>query len=126
MNTVLTAERVEKLFRECLAPSPEGAILVQGVINTAAFRPEVIETHRDEIRALLAELPEPFQENGGGGWSFLNACDDSHGNQWTGMQQTMEHLFMLGLAICEVVELVPRELWSALPGGVPYYMVAAP
>ena len=124
--SVLTAERVEELFKECLAASPAEGTIVQGVVNTAAFRPEAIENHREEIGALLAELPEPFQENGGGGWTFLNACDDKHGNQWTGFQQVMEHLFMLGLASRQVTELVPRYLWPSLPGEMPYYMVAAP
>lgn len=125
MSEVLTAERVEELFRQCLAASPTEGTIVQGVINTAAFQPEAIENHREEIGALLAELPDPFQENGGGGWSFLNACDDKHGNQWTGFHQTMEHLFMLGLASGQVTELLPRELWSALPEEMPYYMVTA-
>ncbi len=126
MSEVLTAVRVEELFLQCLAATAgEGSIVVQGIVNTAAFRPEAIEEHREEIGALLAELPEPFQENGGGGWSFLNACDDKHGNQWTGSQRTVEHLFMLGLASGQVTELVPRDLWPTISGGMPYYMVAA-
>jgi hypothetical protein len=76
-----------------------------------------------EIRAMLAELPDQYRKSGGGGWSFLNACDDRHGTQWTGFHRTMEHLFMLGLAIGAVTLLMPRELWDALPGGMPYYMV---
>src|SRR5260370_25055058 len=124
---LLTAERVEELFRQCLAATAgqEDASTMQGIVNGAASRPEAIENHKEDIGRLLAELPEPFQESGGGGWSFLNACNDRHGHQWTGLHTTMEHLFMLGLASGQVTELLPRDMWSALPGGMPYYLVKA-
>jgi hypothetical protein len=35
----------------------------------------------------------------------------------------MEHLFQLGLAAGYVKPLLPREMWAAFPGGVPYYVV---
>lgn len=126
MSAVLTAEKVEELFKLCLAASADEGIVVQGIVSTAAFRPDAIENHREKIGALLAELPEPFQQKGGGGWSFLNASFDKHGEQWTGFQRIMEHLFMLGLASGQVTELLTREEWSALPGQMPYYMVVAP
>jgi hypothetical protein len=118
----LSAEAVEELFKRCLAKTAEG-IIVEGIITKAAFSPKAIEGYRAEIGALLAELPDPFLESGGGGWSFLNACDDRHGRQWTGYQRTMEHLFMLGLASGLVTELLPREMWQVLPGEMPYYAV---
>jgi hypothetical protein len=74
---------------------------------------------------MLAELPDMFKESGGGGWSFLNACDDRHGNQWTGLHQRMEQLFQLGIGIDKVECQLPREVWPALPGGMPYYIVKA-
>jgi hypothetical protein len=119
----LSTQAVEELFRQCLAPAAVQGTVVEGIVTRAAFRPEAIAAHRGEIGALLAELPDPFLESGGGGWSFLNACNDRHGRQWTSYQQTMEHLFMLGLASGLVTELLPRELWPALPGGMPYYAV---
>lgn len=62
-------------------------------------------------------------KSSGGGWTFLNACHDRHGNLWTGFHRRMEELFMLGLAIGKVHCLFPRDLWDALPGGMPFYMV---
>jgi len=68
-------------------------------------------------------LPEQFKGSAGGGWSFLNACDDKHGNQWTDLHLRMEQLFQLGIGIGKVKCLMPRAMWSALPGGMPYYAV---
>jgi hypothetical protein len=119
----LSTERVEELFRQCLAPTPDQGVVIEGIVIKAAFSEAAIERHRGTIAALLAELPEQFREAGGGGWSFLNACDDRHGRQWTSFQRTMEQLFMLGLASGQVTELMPRELWPALPGGMPYYVI---
>lgn len=74
---------------------------------------------------MLDKLPEQFHEATGGGWSFLNACNDRHGNQWTGLHQRMEQLFQLGIALGRVSYCLPREFWSAMPGGVPYIVVKA-
>ena len=87
------------------------------------FHPERIKTAAPEIAQMLNELPRPFHVEGGGGWSFLQACQDRHGNQWTGMHRTMELLFLMGLALGKVKECLPREHWTILPGGVPYYTV---
>jgi hypothetical protein len=99
--------------------------VVEGIVTTVAFSPAAIQAHRADIGALLAELPDSFQSSGGGGWSFLNACNDRHGVQWTSFQLVMEHLFLLGLAGGQVSELLPRDMWSAFPGGMPYYVVKA-
>ena len=53
----------------------------------------------------------------------MNACMDKSGRQWTGMHLTMEYLFLLGIAIGEVEYLLPREMWEAFPGGMPYLVV---
>lgn len=119
----LTPDRVETVFADCLAPAPGDGQIIHGVVRTAAFDPAKVQAHTGDIAALLAELPDQFRKSGGGGWSFLNACEDRHGAQWTGVHQRAEELFMLGLAAGQVSELMPRELWNALPGGMPFYMV---
>lgn len=126
MDPILTAVRVDEVFRDCLYKDGEDtskAILVEGIVTTAGFHPERLESHRKDIEAMLAELPSEFQQSGGGGMSFLNACNDKNGDQWTGEQRTMEHLFQLGIGIGKVECLVPRKMWSAFPGGMPYYVV---
>ena len=127
-KTVLNAEQVNAVFMDCLFRDGEDTskhVKAEGIVSIVGFHPARLENHKVEIVAMLAELPEQFQEKSGGGWSFLNACDDKHGNQWTGLHQTMEQLFQLGIGIGKVKSLMPREMWGALPGGMPYYIITA-
>jgi len=126
MDRVLTAEKVTQIFRDCLfveGESTENHVLVEGLQLNIGFNPVKLEKHKEQIVFMLQELPESFQQAGGGGMSFLNACEDKHGYQWTGVHRTMDELFMLGAGINRVKELVPRHICSTLPGGMPYYVV---
>lgn len=114
------AEKVRELMKDCLHGKAEGALVVQGIIRTFGLSPEKIAAHREEIRELLEDMPNEFQASGGGGWSFLNLCMDKEGEQWTGFQQTMEELVVLGIAAGMAEYQLPREAWGSLPGGVPY------
>lgn len=123
---MLEASQVEKTFRDCLFNDGEDTTLhveVKGIMVNVGFHPGRLASHHDEIVAMLDELPDEFKASGGGGWSFLNACNDKHDNLWTGSQQTMDELFMLGMGIDRVAPLLPREVWPVLPGGVPYYII---
>lgn len=129
MNTdtnILTGDRVYTIFCECLFLENEDtsvSILAKGLTFTAGFNPERLEKRRQDIHDMLAELPDVFKTGGGGGGSFLHACMDKHGNLWTGEHRTQEYLVMLGIAIGEVEFCLPREVWSVLPGGMPYFEV---
>ncbi len=119
-------QKVEEIFIDCLFRDGEDTsnyVVAEGITCNVGFNPVRLESHRDEIEELLAGLPDEYRESGGGGWSFLNACNDRHGNQWTGLHQRMEQLFQLGIAIDKVEYQLPRELWNALPGGVPYLVI---
>lgn len=122
----LTHDAVMELARACFFKEGEpqdDAIEVEGIVRTYGFRPGRIAESADVIGALLAELPNEFQKSGGGGWSFLNACTDRHGHQWTDLHQTMEMLFCLGIAAGKAKWLLPRDIWESLPGGMPYVAV---
>lgn len=123
---MLTSESVKKIFMDCLFRKDEDTtnhVKAEGITRIVGFHPERLESHRAEIAALLDELPDAFKESSGGGMSFLNACNDKHGNQWTGLQLHMEQLFQLGIGIGKVKCPMPREMWPVLPGGVPYYTI---
>ena len=125
---MINPERVNELFTDCLFKEGENIgnyvkVDVEGITRTVEFHPERLESHRTEIIAMLDELPDEFKESGGGGMSFLNACNDKHGNQWTGFHQRMEQLFQLGIGINAAKCLMPREMWEVLPGGMPYYVI---
>jgi hypothetical protein len=124
---MLEAGRVAAVFDLCLVHSPptvDDIIVVEGIEKTAIFQAAQLVDYHDEIVAMLQELPDEFQAAKGGGWSFLNACNDKNGRQWTGLHQTMDQLFMLGQAIGRVRPCLPREFWSNLPGGMPYYVIS--
>lgn len=114
------AEKVRELVLDCLNGKEDGALLVEGVIGKFGFSPEKIAAHKSEIRELLADMPDEFQMDKGGGWSFLNLCNDRHGEQWTGMHQTMDELVALGQAAGMAKFLMPRDMWAMFPGGMPY------
>lgn len=123
----LTADKVMSIAKDCLfanGESMDNAVMVDGIVNRYAFHPARLAAHKDEIKDLLHELPDEFQMAKGGGWSFLNACMDRHGNHWA-EHPTMGMLFALGEATGAAKCLMPRDMWNMLPGGVPYYGVTA-
>ena len=95
-------------------------VVGKGVMMNCAFHPQRLESHKAEIRQLLAQLPHQFSE--GGGWSFLNACVTEAGDQW-GEHQNIDQLLMLGVASKLAEYCLPREFWPVLPGGMPYFKV---
>jgi hypothetical protein len=124
--TNLTADRVNAILRDCLFRDDEDTtemVPAEGIINVFGFHPGRLESHREEIGKMLRELPDPFMQSKGGGWSFLNACDRNDGEQWTGFHKTMDELFVLGIATGQAAYLLDRDTWSAFPGGMPYVVV---
>jgi len=127
------ASKVDNIFRDSLFTGeeigtdntpPEGAVLVEGIVSNFGFHPERLVTHKDEIADLIALMPENFHQNSGGGWSFLNLCMDKDGNQW-GEHRNMEQLVTLAIATNQGKYVMPREMWSVLPGGMPYIVFTA-
>jgi hypothetical protein len=39
------------------------------------------------------------------------------------MHQRVEQLVQLGIAVGKIRYLLPRDMWDALPGGMPYFVV---
>ncbi|HDZ26958.1 hypothetical protein LCGC14_2176970 [marine sediment metagenome] len=125
----LTSKNVNKIFMDCLfeednEENRKNSIVVEGLVNKFGLNPVAIKKHKKDIYSMLKQLPKNFQKNGGGGWSFLNACNREDGTQWTGLHATMEQLVVLGIASEYVKYTMPREMWKILPGGVPYFSVA--
>lgn len=117
----LSSENVQKIFDECF--SETGDKKVVGIVHEFVFDSNKLDENSDKISDMLHQLPGVFMKDSGGGWSFLMACNDKNGEQWTGLHLNMEHLFAMGEAIGKVESLLPRDMWKALPGGVPYYVI---
>lgn len=104
---------------------PYDAILVRGIVVAYAFHPERVKKNALKIREILLFMPETFWEGKGGGWSFVNLCmtkDDFH---W-GEHSDMEALVCLGIATGQASYCLPRDMWSALHGSVPYIVFHKP
>ena len=122
----LTSKNVESIFIDCLFRDGEDTsdpAIAEGVTSKFGFHKGRLESHRDAITNMLSQLPKEFHKDGGGGMTFLNACNNAKGEQWTVEHHIMEQLFTLGQACKKVQCLMPREMWSVLPGGMPYYAV---
>ena len=122
----LTSKNVELIFMDCLFQDGEDTTdpaIAEGITSKFGFHKGRLESYRDNISDMLSQLPKEFQEDIGGGMTFLNACNNAKGEQWTGLHSVMEQLFSLGQACEKVKCLMPRDMWSALPGGMPYYAV---
>jgi hypothetical protein len=126
----LTAENVDATYNLCLFEENETDrsefVKGEGIRLVTGFHPKKLESQKQNIIDMLSELPDEFQQTKGGGMSFLNMCNDKYGRQWADLHQTMEKLVMLGNAVGAVVFLMPKEMWSVLPGGMPYLMVNSP
>lgn len=125
MSDILNPQRVAAVIGDCLYAEAEytdqtDMVKAEGIIHTYGFHPQRLESHRDEIYEMLAELPDQFWHSRGGGWSFLQACEDRHGELWTGVHWTMEQLICMGIGLGLAQWLGPRKLWAAHPGGMPY------
>ncbi|AXV10144.1 hypothetical protein DVS28_b0374 (plasmid) [Euzebya pacifica] len=116
--TALTAARVAELFNDCEG----GTTPVEG-LRLDHFHDDRVAEHRNEIAAMLNELPDDFHAAGGGGWSFLNACTDRNGRQWCDTHATVGMLLALGIAAGMVTFALPRPMWHVLPGGMPYLII---
>ena len=121
------AQKVHETFMNCLFSEGEPTdnhVIAEGVKTKVGFHPERLKAAEPTIAAILDEMPDEFKKTGGGGWTFLNFCNDKHGNQWADLHKTMDELVMLGIATGKVsFQIMPRELWSTLPGGMPYLVI---
>lgn len=136
----LTSENVESIFhklfydkdvfsedlesnKEKILNNPN-TVIVEGItLKNVVFDKTKVEEHKETIRKFLEQIPHQFHQNSGGGWSFLNLCINKDDEQWTGFHSTMEMLTIIGIAAGFVSYTLPRDLWDALPGGMPYITI---
>jgi hypothetical protein len=127
-SAMIDAERVREITKGSLfhktdlpddykvGDKPENAIMIEGVVNMYGFNPDRVKRYKNEVKGILAQLPESFKN----GDSFLNGCVDKDGNQW-GEQFDVECLMCIGMALGYVTCPFPRNQWHTLYGEMPYY-----
>lgn len=102
----------------------EGEILdVQCIARTLRFHNTRLQANKERIKGILAQLPDNFQAEKGGGWSFLNMDRTNQGVQWTGYHWEMELLCAMAIGTKQGLFVFERDLWKELPGGMPYFVV---
>jgi hypothetical protein len=119
----LSGEAVSALMLTVLFTNSEkieNPVVVEGLVQNFRFHPERIAAEKPQIDELLRQLPKEFYQKGGG--RFLNLCIDKNDKQWTGLQQQMENLVCLGIAVGSAKWLM-KEFAAAMPGGVPYVVI---
>jgi hypothetical protein len=120
---MIEATEVTRVFMSCLFADGEPTdphVLVEGPLGHFGLHPARLESSRETVRGWLAQLAPVFSVGGGG--SFLHLPFDVAGEQWGEHKHAQELIVLaqgLGLATC----LLPREVWSSLPGGMPYYRI---
>ena len=117
----LTDKNVELILQDCIGSDNDP--VVEGVHQKLHLKQQKIEEHKNDIAEMLSCLPDNFLKSKGRGWTFLNMCNDKYGNQWTGLHHTMDVLVCLGIASGLISFCLPREMWSILPGGMPYIVI---
>jgi len=132
----LTPKNVERLFVDCLfrpdevteeqiekREPPKGAVIVDGLTCQVGLHGGRLEEHREKVKQLLTQLPEDFIRSKTGGMTFLGMVTTRGGEQWTGLHRDAENLLVLGIGLGLAGYCAPKELWEALPGGVPYVWI---
>lgn len=119
----VTATNMSKLtqdaFMDCLFKEGEDTInhvKVEGITYVFGLHPQRLESKRELVKSLLANLSTKFKE----GHSFLDFCNTKNGTQWTDMQRVGEQLMVMAMGLGLMEYCMPREMWKFLPGGVPY------
>ena len=105
-----------------LPVAPESVILIHGAVTIYGFSKDRLLARTDDIKSMISQLPREFFVNGGGGWSLINAVSRADGELWSS-QIGADALFCLGRAIGVTKYLMPRDIWSVLPCGMPYFAV---
>lgn len=118
----LTANNVQTIAKDCLFRDGEDTtnhLIGDAIIVTIGFHPERLEAHREDIKSMLDQLHPNFRMSVKGGWTFLNMSTRADGTLWA-EQPTCGVLVALANALGLMKFCLPRELWAALPGNVPY------
>lgn len=125
-----TADRVTEIMLHVLFQPeelpPQDPVLVEGITQRYGFHQARLAERGAAIEAIIREVAsDDFLKSGGGGMSFLNLCVDRSGNQWA-EHSTMQELVCLAIGAGLCGYCLPRDLWFALPGAMPYVWFDVP
>lgn len=121
----LTIKNLREIYSFCDLGKDEyfPMAIGHGVKYISVFNSERLKESESSISEMLDCLPDDFKKSGGGGWSFLNMCNDKNGIQWSDSHREMDMLVMIGNAAGKLSFLLPKEMWPAFPGKMPYILI---
>lgn len=108
-------------------PSNENAIAIIGEGKKMGLCAAKIARIKNVLTTLLFQLPTEYFDlafkdlkGAGGGFVFVNLCNNYEGNLWTGMQAIMDDLLILGQAAGRVKNLTKSDISDCMPN---YYII---
>lgn len=125
-EAVLTPERVEEVFRNCMrrkTDTKDDLVRAEGQILPYGFSRTRLDEHSDTIRAFLAELPGELHESTGTGGNIRQAHHKSDGSTWTDEYLVVEHLVALGTATEMIRWLYPSSWRAMFECGLPVFVI---
>ena len=130
---IINSEEVSTALRDCLYNenelkngTPKDVVIVEGITRKFGLHPGRLEEKRLQVIEWLEALSRQFHKDGGGGWSFLNMCNQKNGVRWTDLHQRMEELLCLALGLGFARYAMPREFWGMHPASIPYIIICVP
>lgn len=118
----LTEGRVNEIFYWCVAAknSRANTISVESWSQNVKLLKSRLVGYEFDIRQMLKYLPDSFQT---GGYSLKHADKDRFNRFWTESYETIEKLFIMGIALGFAKHVFPKPQWKDLPDKMPYYLV---
>jgi hypothetical protein len=122
---MIDALEINKMIRDCFFKPEEGKpnegefVKVEGLIKNFGFHPKRLADKKARLIELMNDLHPNFMKNTGGGWTFLNLPFEKDGRHW-GEHPDCEAFIAMCIGNGLAKYSMPREMWDALPGGVPY------
>lgn len=130
------AQIIHNAFMDCLhnddeVPAdgslPESAVVVETFRGKIGLHRDRLEARREEVAGVVRLLEPAFRctgEGAGQGMSFLRLPFLADGEHWA-EHQTCNELLGLAFGLGMGGFCCQRELWSSLPGGMPYLWLDA-
>lgn len=130
------AQTVHDAFISCLfnddeVPAdgslPEAAVVVETFRGKVGLHRDRLASKREEIAAIVRRLEPSFRrvgEGAGHGMSFMRLPFFADGEHWA-EHPTCDELLGLAFGLGMGGFLMPRKMWGALPGGMPYLWLDA-
>lgn len=107
--SVLTVSNVTDIFnRYWLHPSDSSECIVDGLYGVVKFNSKITEA-REFIHDMLAELPDEFGTEAGGDFRAART------SRWTHIDDDVEMLVQIGVAVSEAEFCLPRSEWRGYP-----------